>query len=106
PPAVLPQQTDLVTVTLASSSPVPSGYPVQALISEVLTRLDGQTEEVPDFLSDFVIQRAASGNAVVAFSIRPSDEAARVALSVGFEKIAVKHYPFEIRRGDLLPPSG
>ncbi len=106
PSAVLPPQTDVVTITLTSSSPVPSGYPVQALISEELTRLDGRVEEIPDFLSDFVVQRSAAGDQVVAFPIRPSDEAARVALSVGFEKIAVKHYPFEIRRGDLLPPSG
>jgi len=106
PSAVLPRQTDLVEITLASSSLVPSGYPVQALVSEELTRLDGRVEEIPDFLSDFVVQRSAAGAQVVAFAIRPSDEAARVALSVGFEKIAVKHYPFEIRRGDLLPPSG
>ncbi|MGH9443559.1 MAG: hypothetical protein ACRD16_14925, partial [Thermoanaerobaculia bacterium] len=106
PLAVLPQQTDTITVKLETSAPVPSGYPIQALISESLTTIDKQVEEIPDFLSDFVVQRSPVGDPTVVFRVRPSTEASQVALSVGFEKIRAKHYPFEVRRGDLVPPSG
>ncbi|HKD11339.1 MAG TPA: Ig-like domain-containing protein, partial [Thermoanaerobaculia bacterium] len=106
PTAVLPTQTADVTAELTLSAPVPSGYPVQALVSETLTLFDGSTIEAPSFLADLVIVRDGAGRALVPFRVRPSDTAGQVALSVGYENLQIKQYPFEVRRGDLLSPGG
>jgi hypothetical protein len=106
PSAVLPTETAKVTATLAVSAPVPSGSPVEVLISETLTLLNGQQIQSPSFLADLTVVRDGAGRAVVPFRIHPSATAAQVALSVGFEDLTVKRYSYDLRRGDLVGASG
>src|SRR5262249_7808047 len=106
PAAVLPTQTADITAELVLSDALPSGFPVQALVSESLNLLDGRTIQVPSFLADLVVVRDGAGRSIVPFRVRPSDTASQVALSIGYENLQIKQYPFEVRRGDLLSPSG
>ncbi len=106
PVDVLPSQTADVSLTVATPRPVPSGFPVQTLVSEDLTLLDGSHLAAPSFLSDLVLLRRGDGSLGLTIPVRASEGARRVALSVGFERFTVKKFPFEVRRGVVVGSSG
>src|SRR5262249_16179700 len=43
---------------------------------------------------------------IVPFRVRPSATAAQVALSVGYENLAVRHYAADLTRGNLIGTGG
>jgi RHS repeat-associated protein len=106
PTDVLPTQTADILATLTISSPVPSGYPVEVAVSETLTLLNNQQVQVPSFLEDLTLSRNGAGQAIVPFRVRPSSTAAQVALSVGYENLAVRHYAADLTRGNLIGTGG
>lgn len=106
PADVLASQTADVSLTATSTQPVPSGFPIQALVSEELTLLDGSKVNAPSFLSDLVLLRRGDGSTGLTIPVRASDGAQRVALQVGFERFTIKNFPFEVRRGTVVGGSG
>jgi RHS repeat-associated protein len=106
PSDVLPTQSADVTATLTLSANAPSGYPVQVLVSETLTLVNAQQVQVPSFLENLTLLRDGTGKTIVPFRVRPSATAAQVALSVGYENLVVKHYTFDLRRGNLIGSAG
>lgn len=106
PVDVLPSQTSDVALTVTSPQPVPSGYPVQVLVTEELTLLDGSRLAGPSFLADLVLLRRGDGTLGLSIPVRASEGARRVALSVGYERFRVEKFPFEVRRGVVVGPSG
>ena len=106
PVDVLPSQPSDVSLTVSSPVPVPSGFPVQALVTEELTLLDGSRLAGPSFLADLVLLRRGDGSVGLTIPVRASEGARRVALSFGYERFAVKKFPFEVRRGVVVSASG
>ncbi len=106
PADVLASQTAAVSLTVASPVAVPSGFPIQCLVTEELTLLDGSTVAAPSFLADLLLQRRADGTTGLSISVRASDVARRAALSLGWERFAVKKFPFEVRQGTVVTPAG
>lgn len=106
PPDVLPTQTADISAKLTLSAPVPSGYPVEVLVSETLTLLNNQQVQAPSFLEDLTVLRDGTGQTVVPFRVRPSPTAAQVALSVGYENLTVRHYAIDLTRGNLIGSAG
>lgn len=106
PTDVLPNQTADITATLTLSAPVPSGYPVEVLVSETLTLVNNQQVQAPSFLEDLTLLRDGAGHTIVPFQVRPSAIAAQVALSVGYEHLSVKHYTFDLHLGSVLGSGG
>ena len=62
PADVLASQTAEVSLTVSSPVPVPSGFPIQCLVTEELTLLDGSSAAAPSFLADLLLQRRGDGN--------------------------------------------
>jgi len=106
PVDVLPTQASDVSLTVVAPVPVPSGYPVQTLVTEELTLLDGSRLAGPSFLADLSLLRRGDGSLGLSIPVRASEGAGRVALSVGYERFAVKKFPFEVRRGVVVGPTG
>ncbi|HEV8268881.1 MAG TPA: hypothetical protein VGR00_11620, partial [Thermoanaerobaculia bacterium] len=106
PVDVLPAQTANVGLTVDSASPVPSGFPVQTLVTEELTLLDGSTLSAPSFISDLVLLHRGDGSVGLSIPVRASEGAQHVALSVGYERFTVKKFPFEVRQGTVVGSSG
>ncbi len=106
PSDVLPTQTASIQARLTISSAVPSGYPVEVLVSETLTLLNSQQVQVPSFLEDLMVVRDGTGQTIVPFRVRPSATAAQVALSVGYENLTVRHYAVDLTRGNLIGSGG
>lgn len=106
PPDVLPTQTADISVKLTLSAPVPSGYPVEVLVSETLTLLNNQQVQAPSFLEDLTVLRDGTNQTIVPFRVRPSPTAAQVALSVGYENLTVRHYAIDLTRGNLIGSGG
>lgn len=106
PADVLASQTAEVSLTVSSPVPVPSGFPIQCLVTEELTLLDGSTAAAPSFLADLLLQRRADGTTGLSIPVRASDLARRAALSLGWERFAVKKFPFEVRQGTVVTPGG
>jgi YD repeat-containing protein len=106
PVDVLPSQTSDVSLTVTTPEPVPSGYPVQTLVTEELTLLDGSRLAGPSFIADLALLRRGDGSLGLSIPVRASEGARRVALSVGYERFAVKKFPFEVRRGLIVGATG
>ncbi len=106
PADVLASQTAEVSLTVSSPVPVPSGFPIQCLVTEELTLLDGSSVAAPSFLADLLLQRRGDGTTGLAIFVRASDAARRAALSIGWERFAVKKFPFEVRQGTVVTPAG
>ena len=106
PADVLASQTAEVSLTVSSALPVPSGFPIQCLVTEELTLLDGSSVAAPSFLSDLLLQRRGDGTTGLSILVRASEMARRAALSIGWERFAVKRFPFEVRQGSVVTPAG
>ncbi|MBK6406031.1 MAG: Ig-like domain-containing protein [Holophagales bacterium] len=106
PADVLASQTAAVSLTVSSALPVPSGFPIQCLVTEELTLLDGSSVAAPSFLSDLLLQRRGDGTTGLSILVRASEMARRAALSIGWERFAVKRFPFEVRQGTVVTPAG
>ena len=106
PADVLASQTAGLSLAVSSPVPVPSGFPIQCLVTEELTLLDGSSVAAPSFLADLVLQRRGDGTTGLSISVRASDVARRAALSIGWERFAVKKFPFEVRQGTVVTPAG
>ena len=106
PVDVVPSQTAEISLSVKASAPVPSGFPIQALVTEELTLLDGSRVSSPAFLSDLVLGRRGDGSTGLAIPLRASGAASQVVLSVGYERFAIRTFPFEVRRGAVVGTSG
>ncbi|MBW3565715.1 MAG: DUF2235 domain-containing protein [Acidobacteria bacterium] len=113
PRQILPTQRATITVSVndwllaPGSWLLPSGTPVQAWIDEELTLADGSTVTEPPFKTDLILYRDLDGSPLEAkFHLAPSVRAREVFLSVGYERIRLQPYPYELARGTVVGPEG
>ncbi len=106
PPVILPMETALATVTVAPEAPVPSGYPVEARLDELLHVVDGGVIVAPPTAVDLVLYRRDDGSLAANFGLGASETARRIALDEGVKNIVVRSLPAEVRTQDLVGPAG
>ncbi|MFL6245995.1 MAG: Ig-like domain-containing protein, partial [Thermoanaerobaculia bacterium] len=109
PPAVLPTQRTVATLTIEGSgtSLFPSGTAVQAYVDEELRLADGTRDVVAPFATDLLLYRNLAGDVGEAvFHLAPSARASQVALEVGYDHIRIVPYPERLDRGTLIGPEG
>lgn len=109
PPAVLPTQRTVATLTIEGSgtSRFPSGTAVQAYVDEELRLADGTRDVVAPFATDLLLYRTLAGDVGEAvFHLAPSARASQVALEIGYDHIRIVPYPERLDRGTLIGPEG
>ncbi|NOZ95862.1 MAG: hypothetical protein GXP47_14150, partial [Acidobacteria bacterium] len=105
PPQILPMEISQATVTVTTEHPVPSGFPVEALLDEVLHLMDGSVLAQPPAATDLVLYKRDSGMEAQ-FGLGASEAARRLALDQGVRDIHIRELPETVRTESLIGPAG